>query len=273
MIFGKPYSRIVRTAGGLFIALAALAQENPFRNNKGAIQEGHALYDRTCTICHGMNGTVGARGPALAGGRNYYRTTDQALYDTIHDGLPGTGMPSIGLAETDIWKVVSYIRSLRATASDAFVPGDAAHGEQIFWGKGNCGSCHMINGRGGILGPDLSNVGGERTIERIRAALTRPERQPADGYRPVDVVTSGGVRVSGVLKNENNFSLQILDTQEKLRLFTRDELREVQYRSVSFMPANYDKALGSPGFEDLLAFLSRQARNGVRGGRRGESRQ
>src|SRR5947209_18668530 len=82
MIFGQPYFRIVRTAGGLFIALAALAQENPFRNNKVAIQEGHALYDRTCTGCHGMNGTVGARGPALAGGRNYYRTTDQALYDT-----------------------------------------------------------------------------------------------------------------------------------------------------------------------------------------------
>jgi putative heme-binding domain-containing protein len=182
-------------------------------------------------------------------------------------------MPASGLAETDIWKVVTYIRSLRATASDAFVPGNAAHGEQIFWGQGNCGSCHMINGRGGILGPDLSNIGGERTIERIRAALTHPERQPPDGYRPVDVVTTDGIHVSGVLKNENNFSLQILDTQAKLRLFTRDELREILYRSASFMPTNYDKTLGSPGFEDLLAFLSRQARDGIRGGRRGEGRQ
>lgn len=280
MTFGNAYSRITRAAGLSVFVMTALAQqvskpsapENPFLDNKQAIQEGHAVYDRTCTGCHGVNGTVGARGPALAGGRSYLRSTDRALYDTIHDGIAGTGMPASGLNSTDVWKVVTYIRSLRGSASDAFVPGDVAHGEQIFWGQGGCGSCHMINGRGGILGPDLSNIGAERTLDRIRVALIKPERQIPDGYRPVDVVTTDGVRISGVLKNENNFSLQILDTHEKLQLFSRDELSEVHYRSASFMPANYEKSLGSPAFEDLLAFLSRQARDGVRGGRRGQSR-
>jgi putative heme-binding domain-containing protein len=130
----------------------------------------------------------------------------------------------------------------------------------------------MIRGRGGILGPDLSSIGAERTLRQIRAALTQPQRQIPDGYRPVDVVTSNGTRISGVLKNENNFSLQILDTHEKLQLFTRDELREVHYRTASFMPAHYDKTLGSAGFEDLLAFLSRQARDKVPGRRRHESK-
>jgi len=258
-----------QAAGVSLFVLAALAQhvskpavpENPLRDNKQAVPEGHAIYDHTCAGCHGVNGTVGARGPALAGVRSYLRSTDQELYDTIRDGITGTGMPPSGLAPADVWKVVTYIRSLRAAASDTFVPGDVTHGEQIFWGQGGCGSCHMINGRGGILGPDLSSIGAERTLDRIRAALTQPERHiPAD-YRPVDVVTTDGIRISGVLKNENNFSLQILDTHERLQLFTRDELSEVRYRSASFMPANYDKTLGSPGLKDLLAFLSRQARD------------
>jgi mono/diheme cytochrome c family protein len=47
--------------------------------------------------------------------------------------------------------VAAYIRSLRATASDAFVPGDVAHSEEIFRGKGRCGECHMIRGRNGDL--------------------------------------------------------------------------------------------------------------------------
>lgn len=250
------------------LAVAALAQQaakppaktNPLRGNRQAIEEGHEIYNRTCTACHGVNGAAGERAPALAGKRDYQHSTDESIFDAIRDGIPGTAMPSFSLAATEIWKVVAYIRDLRASASDTFVPGDAARGEEIFWGKGNCGSCHMIDGRGGILGPDLSSIGEERTLRRIREALTQPPAQIPDGYQPVDVVTTDGRHLSGIVKNENNFSLQLLDSHGQLQLFTRDELREVQYRRSSLMPANYDKTLSPAEFQDLLAFLSRQAR-------------
>jgi len=263
----------------LLVASAAFGQqpsnpptrENPLGSSEQAIQEGHEIYDHTCTGCHGVNGSVGARAPALAGRRDYVRSTDGSIFDAIHGGIAGTEMPRFGLAPTDIWKVVAYIRSLRASASDAFVPGDVPHGEQVFWHQGGCGSCHMIDGHGGIVGPDLSNIGGERTLAEIRDALTEARRQIPPGYQPVEVVTADKRHFSGILKNENNFSLQLLDSDEHLQLFTRAELREVRYKNSSLMPANYDKTLSPAELQDLLAYLSRQARDKIQ--RPGKSRE
>ena len=133
-------------------------------------------------------------------------------------------MPAFPLQPPDIWKIVAYIRSLRATASDASVTGNIANGETIFWGKGKCGSCHMIRGRGGISGPDLSNIGGERTLALIVDALTKPKPEVPRGYRPVEIVTKDGRKLTGIAKNENNFSLQLLDSNDRLQFFTSDEL-------------------------------------------------
>jgi len=246
---------------------AALAQQrsgppkdaNPLGYNRQVISEGSELFARTCTACHGVNGAAGERAPALAGKRDYVRSTDASIFDAIKNGIPGTGMPPSGLPSTDIWKIVAYIRSLRATASDSFVPGNIADGKQVFWGQGRCGSCHMIDGRGGILGPDLSDIGGQRTLGEIREALTRPPAQIPSGYQPAEVVTKEGQRFSGMIKNESNFSLQLLDNHGRLQLFLRDDLREIRYGKSSLMPAHCDKTLTPTELQDLLAFLSRQA--------------
>lgn len=250
----------------LLTSAAALAQQrelpknaNPLGHNQRVIAEGGGLYAHTCTACHGVNGAAGERAPALAGKSDYVRSTDASIFDAIKNGIPGTGMPPSGLATTDIWKIIAYIRSLRASAADSFGPGNAAHGAQIFWGKGKCGSCHMIDGRGGILGPDLSNIGGQRTLRQIRNALTQAPAWIPSGYQPVEVVTKDGQRVSGIIKNEDNFSLQLLDSHEELRLFVRSDLREIRYAKSSLMPADYDKTLNPSELQDLLAFLSHQA--------------
>src|SRR5690242_3206207 len=228
---------------GLLLAFTATAQPqpeqaNPVGHNEQAIAEGRELYHRTCTVCHGMNGTAGDRAPALGGGRSYVIRTDAGMFDAIQKGIAGSAMPASGLQPLEIWKIVAYIRSLRATASDAFVAGDAARGERIFQEKGGCGACHMIRGRGGISGPDLSNVGGERTLAAIRDALTKPKLEIPRGYRPVEVLTVDGRKLTGIAKNDNNFSLQLLDSHDRLQLLTSDDWVKVTYRPQSIMPAN-----------------------------------
>jgi cytochrome c oxidase cbb3-type subunit III len=166
---------------GFFLLLAALrAAQNEPANPLGAgpevIDAGRKLYNTTCTGCHGPDGTAGERAPALAGLRGYQRQRDSALFDAIKNGIPGSAMPSLGLPENDIWRVVAFIRSLRSRAFDTPVPGDAAAGRGVFEGKGRCLECHMIRGKGGLLGPDLSNVGAERSLREIRSALIAPER-------------------------------------------------------------------------------------------------
>jgi cytochrome c oxidase cbb3-type subunit 3 len=249
------------------------ANPNPFAGKAEGIAEGKELYDRTCTGCHGYDGTPGEQGPALgASGRRYLRNSDQEIFDAIRKGIPGTLMPPNGLSETDAWKVTAYIRSLRGTAIDAPTEGDVAHGEQIFWGKGGCGECHMIRGRGGLLGPDLSNLAGRRKLYSIRDALTKTEHRVAtDGgrhdlnlapmttYQAVRVVTKDGKTLSGVLMNEDNFSVQMLGSDNDLHLFARDELRQVDYQPQSLMPTDWDKRLTPQEFQDLLAFLTRLA--------------
>ena len=249
------------------------ANPNPFAGNPQAVADGQELYNRTCTGCHGYDGTPGEQGPALgAAGRRYLRTSDQEIFDAIRKGIPGTLMPGTGLSEADAWKVAAYIRSLRGTAIDTPAAGDSAHGEQIFWAKGACGDCHMIRGRGGLLGPDLSNLAGRRKLYSIRDALTKTEHRvatdggrhelslaPLNTYQAVRVVTRDGKTWSGVLMNEDNFSVQMLGSDNELHMFARDELRQVVYEPKGLMPTDYDKRLTAEEFQDLLAFLSRLA--------------
>jgi cytochrome c oxidase cbb3-type subunit III len=247
------------------IALTTAAQTRsrpPARSlDEAEISQGREIYNRSCTACHGLDGTEGDRAPALGATRRYLRTSDEALFDAIKNGIGGTLMPPSSLPPGEARKVVAYIQSLRATASETAVKGDVAQGAEIFWGKGDCGKCHMIGGRGDVLGPDLSNIGGERRLSLLRDLLIKERPRVPRGYQPVRVKTRDGMTLEGIVKNENNFSLQLLDMDRRLHLFTRDELAEVTYAAKSLMPSDYDRRLTETELQNLLAFLSRQVRS------------
>ncbi|MBI1789149.1 MAG: c-type cytochrome [Acidobacteria bacterium] len=227
-------------------------------------EEGRAIYNRSCTGCHGLDGAAGDRGPALGATRKYLRSSEEDLYEAIRNGIAGTLMPAMALADADIKKIVAYIRGLRATAVKEHVPGDRAAGEALFWGKGECGKCHTLGGRGGLLGPDLSSLGAERRLAAIREALTQPLPHVPRGYQPVRLTTSEGRAIRGIVKNENNFSLQVLDESGKLHLLLREEVSEIQYSPEALMPRDYQRRLTPDEFQNLLAFLSKQARGRTR---------
>jgi putative heme-binding domain-containing protein len=251
---------------------AGAAPANPFSGDEQAVAEGREIYNNSCTACHGPEGITGELGPALAApGRRYGRRTGGEIFDAIKRGIPGTTMPPSTLSDSDAWKVTTYILGLRGTAIDAPARGNVARGEQIFLGKGECGSCHMLKGKGGLIGPDLSDLANRRKLSSIRDALTKENHrvagdggrhdsglEPLTTYQVVRVVTRDGKTIKGVLKNEDSFSLQMLGTDNALHLFARDELREIVYEPDSLMPSDYDKRLPPEEFQDLLAFLSRQ---------------
>ena len=239
------------------------------RPNATDAAAGRDIYNKSCTQCHGLNGEAGDRAPALGATRRYLRTTNEELFDAIKNGIKGTLMPPTALSDGDVNRIIAFVRTLRATASQVEVPGDPARGERIFSTKGKCADCHMIKGRGGLVGPDLSNVGGERSLQAIRSSLTEPKSVPPRGFLPVRIVTTKGERIEGVVKNHNNFSAQVLGTDNKLHLLTREMIKEIEYQEQSLMPSTYDKTLSAPEFQDLLAFLARQSsRPARRGGRR-----
>lgn len=246
---------------------------NPFTGNQAAIEEGRGLFNSTCTACHGANGAAGEFGPGLAiPGRSYARTTDSQIFDAIQHGIPGTPMPAHQgkLTDDQIWKIAAYVRGLRGTAIDAPSPGNVANGEAIFWGKGQCGTCHMVSGRGSIIGPDLSQLASLRKTNSIIDALTKEQHRvygpggaqphlltPLPVWPVVRIVTADGKTIRGLLRNEDSFSLQVMGLDEKLYLLDRARLKSVVREPKSLMPTDYDKRLSKSEFDDLVAYLTR----------------
>ena len=256
----------VRTLLLLALALAAPAQvakpQNPLGNGPEVVAAGHALYNNSCTICHGPDGNEGERAPALNATRRYFRLSEAAIFDAIKNGIAGTAMPASGLTDPDVWRIVAYIRNIRGTASDGAVPGDIENGMAVFNGVGGCSRCHMIRGQGGTIGPDLSSIGAQISLIKLTESLTQ-ERPIPKGYRPVTATTLTGDVIRGIAKNDDGFSIQILDEKNKLHLFDKQELRSVVYDKESLMPHRYDMTLSASQLQDLLAMLSRQARDRV----------
>lgn len=249
---------------------------NPFQGQPAAIEQGREIYNQTCTVCHGFDGSAGEIGPALGlEGRRFALQSPSEIFGAIKNGIPATGMPPTpDMPDDDIWKVTAYIQALRGTAIDAPAAGDVALGEQIFWGKGECGKCHMIRGKGGIIGSELSNIADIRKTASIVDALTNPAyRVPGDGgaiprkleppntYRVARITMPDGRVIRGVVKNEDSVSLQLLGVDDnKLHLLDRRTVKEIEYERTSLMPRDYKSRLTAEEFQGLVAFLTRQTR-------------
>jgi len=246
-----------------FIILMALILSNTTLNGQPA-EEGGQIFRSACSGCHGATGG-GGRGPNIRDGRLVRRMSREQLFESIKTGVPGTEMPGFPIGDEKIRAVVAFVRSLSAPAIEAKVPGDEAAGNAIFFGKGGCSECHSIRGRGGLLGPDLSNAGAQRSIGQLRESVLEPSARPTEGFQGVDVVTKSGARISGAAKNYTNYSIQVLDRDGQMHLLDKKDVQEIALHTKSLMPGDYSTKLSEGELQDLMAYLSRQ---GMRSERR-----
>src|ERR1700730_7696253 len=250
-----------------------LAQEkNPYAGDAKVAKLGEYQFRSNCAFCHGLGARGGGRVPDLTRANKRHGTTDAEIFHNIHDGIPGTAMPAatnggigVGMSDEEIWQVVTYIRSVEKKVSAAET-GDAAHGKELFYSAAACGTCHMVNGKGGRLGPDLSSVGSSRSFEALVESMRNPSKRLAQGiseplkdfpqeYETVTVVTADGTKLQGVVLNEDSFTVQMLDTQEQLHSFDKAILRSYEKTRESLMPAYDAKVLPDKDLKDLIAFL------------------
>ena len=242
-------------------ARALLAQQgdatNPLQGNAQAIDQGLQLFRLSCASCHGLN-AKGVRGPDLTTGQWARGGTDAQLFRTIMQGIPGTDMPGAQNADAtpdQVWAVIAYLRTLSGPASAEDKRGNAQDGETLFFGGAACSRCHMVRGRGGRLGPDLSRIGATRSRTALTTEIRTPSGSFTDGYWPVTVVTKDGRRLRGVRKNEDPFSLQIMDTSEKILSFDHSDLREVIREPRSLMPDYTADQLTDAELDDVIRYL------------------
>jgi len=256
--------------GGLLLAQHTLESEtNPMAGNRTAIAAGKRLYDSACQSCHGADAR-GDRGPALATGLFRHGSADGQLFLNIRNGINGTAMPAFSQFTSDqVWQLVSYIRSLAGTAVvSERVSGNPAAGRAVFEGKGQCLSCHTVNGQGQPVGPDLS-AAGNGSAQSLQATILNPNQPPAAGggrgggrgaFRrgpptTLTVRTADGHEYRGVRKSEDVFSLQMVDTAGQLHLFDKASLAELRVENKSLMPDDYARRLTAPEIQNLVAYL------------------
>jgi putative heme-binding domain-containing protein len=253
---------MLRFATIVVLAVVCRAQEiNPLASDPNAAEVGRWNFRILCAPCHGIHAD-GGRGPDLTLGTYSAGDKDGDLFRVISRGVPGTEMAGYaGRAEDEgIWRLVAYIRSV-ARHDSAVVRGSASSGEKIFWGKGGCGACHRVAGKGSGLGPDLTRIGRQRSIAYLRTSILKPDADVTPGYGTVTVVTRDGKKIVGVEKGFDNFSAQLMDLSGKYYSFLREDVSSMKREPRSLMPSTYEKSLSEGEIDDLLAYMS-----GLRGG-------
>jgi putative heme-binding domain-containing protein len=215
--------------------------------------QGERTYGSECSFCHGPKGE-GAVGPVLAVPGLRHAPTDQALFQVIREGIPGTQMPSSPLPTAQIWQLVAYVRRL-GHVEQGKSAGDAKLGERVYHEKGGCAQCHSIAGLGGAVGPDLSNVGARMDRDSIRASLITPEASVPRDFLQVRVVTKDGQRLTGVRVNEDSFSIQIRDLSNHSHSFWKTELSEVVKEPNRSPMPSYSEKLTPEELDNLIAYL------------------
>ena len=226
---------------------------NPYEGDADAIQTGMGLYRYNCADCHGVDGT-GVRGPDITGVWASGRS-DAGLFQTIRNGIPGTEMiPPRRARDEDIWKILAYVRTLATPTPVPASTGNVLNGEMIF-GQ-NCAGCHRVNGVGGRIGPDLSRIGATRSRQTLVSRIREGIRPRSDsGYAPVALTTSDGQTLRGVTKNEDLFSIQIMEVEGRIQGFEKETLETLEKPTESLMPVFGPDRLGDAALEDLLAYL------------------
>jgi putative heme-binding domain-containing protein len=216
------------------------------------IASGRTLYAGRCAGCHGPEGD-GGKGTNLATPMLPRAQTDQALYRVISRGLPDTEMPGHNLTPKEIWQISAFVRSLGRTGSE-HLTGDVARGAAIVRGKGGCLQCHVVNGEGGLMGPALTDIAVRRSPSYVRRKILEPGKDLAGDFRLVQLTTRSGEKLSGIRMNEDTFSVQVRDMNNKPHSFWKRDLAELNVETRTMMPS-YAEKFSKQELNDVVTYL------------------
>jgi putative heme-binding domain-containing protein len=226
--------------------------------------QGAQLYSSNCAYCHGADGR-GGRGPAIATLPKVIALSNQDLMGIVHKGEADQGMPGFpDLGDQGTQAVVKYLRTLQGVTADgpaAKLTGDPNAGRQLFFGKAQCSTCHMILGKGGFMAPELTAYARNRTADEILQAIVNPDADLEPTSRVVEVRTRAGQNLTGVVRAEDNLNITLQTEDGRYHFLSRSSLATVIYTDHSLMPHDYGIRLTSRELDDLVAFLIVTGRN------------
>lgn len=237
---------------GFFCLAGTLLAQHSF--TPADVENGARLYRGNCVNCHGPDGDF-IPGVDFSHGRFLRAVSDDDIAHVMINGIPGAGMPAHNFTPAQADLVVAYLRSLPTTAGHySAATGDRARGKTVFEGRGQCLTCHRVDGRGSRVGPDLSDIGSFRRAGELEQSLVDPDAEIDPANRFFRVVLKNGTTFTGKLLNQDTFTMQFMDPREKLVSLQKSDIRESSYLTKSPMPSYKDK-LTSQELADVVSYL------------------
>ncbi len=223
---------------------------------------GRKIFVTTCAGCHGLDARGGERAPDILARPGVQAMGEAEISQIVREGTRSKTMPAFGdsLDAAQIRDTAVYLRSLlQGHLGSMPIPGDPAAGKSLFFEKAGCADCHMVEGAGGFLGKDLTSYAEHRSISEIRDAVTDPPNNAQRHERMVSVAIRGGEHLTGIARNEDNFSIQLQTSDGAFHLLMKSELEQLEYQKQPLMPGDYSQRLSASELNDLISFLMRTA--------------
>jgi cytochrome c oxidase cbb3-type subunit 3 len=246
---------------GIWIALA-LVSNKPIARTPEAIaakeSEAKTTFTRVCASCHGLDGRGGERGPDIVARPDVVGKTDAELMGILQQGKIAAGMPSFASqGSARLSALVAYLRLLQGSKKETKLPGDAERGKALFFGAAQCSTCHMVGGRGGFIGAELSVYATRIGADEVRAAIVDPNKDLDPRRGLVTITLADSTTLAGLVRNQDNFSLQLQTPDGVFHLLNKSDIRTTKYEGKSMMPSDYGSKLSKEEINDLVSFLLR----------------
>jgi cytochrome c oxidase cbb3-type subunit 3 len=258
------------------VAVSCMLAQETDRSSKKAkqlspafSQVGRQTFASTCASCHGLDGKGGERGPDIATRPEVVRLSDEEISRVLRTGIPQSGMPAFAaLGSAKISAVLNHLRTLQGRGALPPLPGNADQGRKLFAGKAGCSECHMVQGVGGFLGSDLSSYGASRSVSEIRDAIVGADKRSGSPKALAQATTKDGHTIAGLVRNEDNFSLQLQSLDGALHFLAKSDLAELTFSSKPLMPEDYATKLSAGELDQVVAYLLSVAYSGQERGAR-----
>lgn len=251
------------------VLTGCLFAQEPNRERKKAkflqqsLQTGRQTFESICASCHGLDGRGGERGPDIATRAEVVRLTDAQIFKILRTGIPQSGMPAFSaLGSAKLSATLNHLRSLQGKIDPQGLPGNPVTGKELFTGKAECSQCHMVKGQGGFIGPDLTNYAASQAADSVRDAIVSAEGRRSPYKSLAKVTTKDGQTVSGLVRNEDNFSVQLQSLDGVFHLLNKCDIASLAYDSRVLMPPDYAAKLTAKELDNVVAYLLSVARVG-----------
>jgi|688.fasta_scaffold06255_19 putative membrane-bound dehydrogenase-like protein len=133
--------------------------------------------------------------------------------------------------------------------------GNAANGKVVFAGAGTCAKCHIVNGEGKAVGPNLSGVGAKLSREALYESVLAPSAAISHSYETYTALMEDGRSVSGLLVSQSPEQVVIRGADSIDVTLPAGEVEELVKQPVSLMPADLATTLSADELVDVVAWL------------------